>query len=397
MKKGLLCALAALLCSCGGESVVEPVAGPSSGTAEETTGGTAARAAVAPVIASFDARPSAVAPGGTVVLSWTTQNATAATLGFPTGESVAQPVNGSISLAFERRGLFTFRLTVTGGGETATATTTVNVGDASPNRPPELVLRTTPRAEPGDPNPVITGVDPLTVSFSLCQSSDPDETPASPQAGDTLNWQFHFGDEPSVPFNADGSFNPSFERFCHVEHTYRRPGRYTATVSVTDKHVGDQGGGVRALARRTQQVTIVVGTAGPACNGISTGFEGYAPGTPGDQLGISGVDFGTSIVVPLGLPVGGFSGNALLSPGTSMDITFDREQRGFHFDFLYGGGGITVEGLRSGSVIFSNTFGGTQIVLGLFAGAASGGGGFDALRVSSSGGIAIDNFSTDCR
>jgi hypothetical protein len=97
--------------------------------------------------------------------------------------------------------------------------------------------------------------------FNLCQSSDPDQVilPDGSQdpSGDTLNWQFHFGDSGTEPFNEDGTFNPDFDHFCRVEHTYEA-GRYTATVSVTDKHLEDQGNDVASLARVVLQLTVEV-------------------------------------------------------------------------------------------------------------------------------------------
>jgi len=82
----------------------------------------------------------------------------------------------------------------------------------------------------------------------LCRSDDPDQ-------GDSLNWQYNFGDSGRNPFNADGSFNPDADHVCRVEHTYAE-GTYTAWVSVTDKHLEDQSKGVAGLARRSQAFTV---------------------------------------------------------------------------------------------------------------------------------------------
>lgn len=125
---------------------------------------------------------------------------------------------------------------------------TVAVGQ---NLPPVPVLRTTPPAQVSTgPLPTISGDAPLAVRFNLCRSEDPDEE-------DSLNYQFHFGDSGRPAFDADGAFDPDFDHFCRTEHVYERPGAYTATVSVTDKHLDDQGHEVVAFARRTQSVTIV--------------------------------------------------------------------------------------------------------------------------------------------
>ena len=124
------------------------------------------------------------------------------------------------------------------------------------NLPPNLVLRTTPPADPStSPFPTIFGEAPLAVRFNLCRSDDPDPE-------DSLNYQFSFGDSGRPAFNPDGTFAPDFDHFCRTEHVYGTPGTYTATVSVTDKHLEDQSREVVAFARRTQSLTIVVVPAG---------------------------------------------------------------------------------------------------------------------------------------
>jgi hypothetical protein len=137
------------------------------------------------------------------------------------------------------------------------------------NHVPVMQLKTTPAAdETTTPYPTITGSAPLTVRFNLCQSSDADQNLTNPEQGDTLNWQFSFGDA-APAFNQDGSFHPDYERFCRVEHTYDT-GRYTATVSVTDKHLRDESSDVTALARVTQSLTIVaLGHVAPALPGCA--------------------------------------------------------------------------------------------------------------------------------
>jgi hypothetical protein len=165
--------------------------------------------------------------------------------------------------------------TVTKGGvvtetlaDGTTRTSRLTVGDVRSgaddpvNRSPVMNLKTTPEADDTTtPYPTILGSDPLTVKFNLCQSTDPDQNLEHPELGDRLNWQFNFGDGPP-PFDADGSFHPDYEHFCRVEHTYG-VGRYIATVSVTDRHLNDQSsGGVRALARVSKTLSIVV--LGPA-------------------------------------------------------------------------------------------------------------------------------------
>jgi plastocyanin len=121
---------------------------------------------------------------------------------------------------------------------------------AAQNLPPIPVLRTTPPIHASTGAPTVFGPAPLTVKFNLCRSEDPDEA-------DRLNYQFHFGDSGRPAFDDDGAFDPDFDHFCRTEHVYERPGEYTATVSVTDKHLDDQSDQVVALARRTLSVTIV--------------------------------------------------------------------------------------------------------------------------------------------
>jgi len=140
----------------------------------------------------------------------------------------------------------------------------------SPNTTPIMDLRTQPRWVPDNPFPSISGPAPLTVKFNLCRSSDPDEETPDPVDGhlDSLNWQFHFGDDDTEPFNPDGSFNANVAHNCRTEHTYGE-GTFTATVSVTDKHLHDQSGGdVVRLARTTLRLTIDSG-APPAAQGPS--------------------------------------------------------------------------------------------------------------------------------
>jgi hypothetical protein len=149
------------------------------------------------------------------------------------------------------------------------------------NSPPEMNLRTTPPAVPGDPYPVISGSAPLTVRFNLCRSEDPDQ--AEDGSGDSLNWQFHFGDDGTPPFNPDGTFNANFARQCRAEHTYGE-GTYVATVSVTDKHLEDQSDGVANLARVTQRLTVSVGPTVPRSNlSKSQSVTGAVPATLNNQ------------------------------------------------------------------------------------------------------------------
>jgi len=140
------------------------------------------------------------------------------------------------------------------------------------NAPPSLKLKTVPAVDRTGAVATITGVAPLSVHLNLCPSDDPDQVilPDGSQspAGDTLNWQFNFGDparytigptgipSPDPAFDpATGRFRPDSEHFCRAAHVYEEEGIYIATVSVTDEHLEDQGAGI--LARRTERVRVV--------------------------------------------------------------------------------------------------------------------------------------------
>ena len=395
MRRWAACCLALACLSCGGHST-EPTAsvGTKTRAGWVRNGVVSTHAAAAAVITSFVAEPRSVTPGSSSTLRWTTQNATGVTLTLPTGVTLSQPANGALALTFERRGTFTYTLTATGGGATTTATASVSVGDGGPNRPPQLVLRTTPPASGGEP-PVISGAVPLTVSFSLCQSSDPDENPGAPESGDTLNWQFHFGDDGTQPFAPDGRFNPNAERFCRAEHTYTSPGRYTATLVVADKNLSDEADGVHAHARQVQEVTIIAGGDTP-CRTVATDFDAYAPLTPGTALGIPGVSFGDS-EVDTACCFNTLTGNALFDVAGTFDITFDEPLNFYSFRFAYNFFPITLQGLRDGNVVFTTSLtAAVDPVSGIEEGATGGSGpSFDTLRFSGFV-MAIDNFRAGC-
>lgn len=204
---------------------------------------------------------------------------------------------------------------------------TTSGGVSAQNDPPTIVLRTTPPVDPE--RGAVSGPPPLTVLFNVCRSSDPDQ-------GDTLNYQFHFGDSGRPAFNPDGSFNADFDHFCRAEHTYRSPGTYTATVSVTDKHLEDQARDVSGLARRTDTVTIVVsrparGTltiakAGPGTgtvtgNGISCGATCSATLQLGTEVSLSAAAGAGSVFTGWSLPSCGSNSACAFSLTGSTTVT----------------------------------------------------------------------------
>jgi hypothetical protein len=142
------------------------------------------------------------------------------------------------------------------------------------NTAPSLVLRTVPAMNTTtSPYPTVQGAVPLAVRFNLCPSGDSDP-------GDSLNWQFNFGDTDSKtpPFLPNGVFNPDFDQFCRVDHTYNSVGSYTATLSVTDKHLDDQSRDASAQARTTTWVTVNVLSSAPA--GGSCAINTFTLGGP---------------------------------------------------------------------------------------------------------------------
>ena len=106
------------------------------------------------------------------------------------------------------------------GGGTATAL----------NATPNLNLKTKPVADRTGEIPTITGLAPLSVRFNLCTSDDADQV-LDPNGrelpnGDSLNWQFNFGDpnryaigpmgipSPDPAFDPiTGAFRPDFDHF----------------------------------------------------------------------------------------------------------------------------------------------------------------------------------------
>jgi len=262
------------------------------------------------------------------------------------------------------------------------------------NAPPSLVVRTTPAADYSTNPPTITVTSgaPITVFFGLCQSDDAD-------TGDSLNWQYNFGDSGRPAFNADGTFNADTEHTCRAEHEYRE-GTYTAWVSVTDKHLEDQGRDVRALARRSQAFTVKAVLKRVTCGvSVNTGFEGPVVGAPAEALGIPGVSFdggGNALLnsIPPGLAPP-FANNYLTNytPGP-LRMNFESDQSSYSFSYATVGDPAIVEGFdASGNLVFTHSF---PPGLGPPYPTASGSGTFRRLVLSTTiaNRWAIDNLST---
>jgi hypothetical protein len=229
------------------------------------------------------------------------------------GASPTGPTSGSLSTMAAGDDSLASGFAAT--SDSASAVPVVTAQNATPN----LVLRTQPPATPGNPYSLITGKAPLEVKFNLCKSDDPDQPGDSGEDGDSLNWQFHFGDDGSEPFNPDGSFNANFARVCRTSHTYAE-GSYIATVSVTDKHLEDQGRDVSGLARVVEQVAIVVSGSG----GTSTSFKDASSLTTlfATNNSYAGNTFDLQSSVPL--QITGFDVNLSASGGTHTVAVYYR-------------------------------------------------------------------------
>jgi PKD repeat protein len=118
-------------------------------------------------------------------------------------------------------GTYTAAFTVQTTLQSALCSTTV-VANATPpptpppsNRPPTAVFKSTPDAFGGR----ISGTAPLTVTFNMCASTDPDR--------DLLWFRMDFTDDGD--WDVDGTTGAN----CRYNHTYGA-GTYTATNCVTD-------------------------------------------------------------------------------------------------------------------------------------------------------------------
>jgi PKD repeat protein len=85
------------------------------------------------------------------------------------------------------------------------------------NRIPEAVFSTNPVAGPGD---TFTGKPPLTITFNMCRTSDPD--------GDPLNFTMDFEGDGKI--DSEGTTGAD----CRHEHAYTLVGTSTPRICVTD-------------------------------------------------------------------------------------------------------------------------------------------------------------------
>lgn len=121
-----------------------------------------------------------------------------------------------VAHTYTRIGSYNIAATARSGGATATCSQAISVTAAATgvnNRPPVPVFKVSP-------NPP-EGKAPLTVSFNMCQSSDPDK--------DVLSFSYVFGDG-----------NARDEAFCRRSHTYAMVVTTTAKICVTDGEPGHE-------------------------------------------------------------------------------------------------------------------------------------------------------------
>jgi plastocyanin len=183
--------------------------------------------------------------------------------------------------------------------------------------------------------------------WNLCNSDDQDP-------GDSLNWQFNFGDSGRPAFNADGTFNPDFDHSCRTEHTYRE-GSYTATVSVTDKHLEDQSRNVSATARNSQLLRVLAFVTPPPAPSPTTPVTtpvnppviiqnfSFAPGVITVRLGQTVIWVNSDAFQHTVTADTGAFGSPALSQGATFAQTFNTVgSHGYHCAFHPGMTGTVI-------------------------------------------------------
>jgi len=137
------------------------------------------------------------------------------------GQGTQLEGSSSRTFTYRQAGTFNVMVTVSDGQMSQSATVTVTVSEGTPpepgNNPPTVDLSAD----------MTEGEAPLSVQFST-QASDPD--------GDSLSYTLNFG---------DGATSSS----ANDTHTYREPGTYTASVTVTDGRGGVASDEVRISIR----------------------------------------------------------------------------------------------------------------------------------------------------
>jgi hypothetical protein len=193
----LACLAALLLPACDEESVVAPTlsstceARPASGPA--------------PLAVSFLLNVSG-AEGQTTV-----------TISYGDGQTGTNP---DAPHSYAAAGSYTASFDIRTPTQSARCTTAVTVSGGQPpaggNQAPTAVFKSTPAAV----GPTITGASPLTVTFNMCQSSDPE--------GDPLYFLFDFEGDEKFDFGGLTGGN------CRVDHVYTT-GRYEPVNCLYDR------------------------------------------------------------------------------------------------------------------------------------------------------------------
>jgi len=155
---------------------------------------------------------------------------------------------------------------------------------------PVAVFRTNP---PADAFGHIAGKAPFTVTFNLCQSTDPDPE-------DALNYTYTFGDGEKASHR------------CRADHTYVQEGNFEATVCVADKRFAD-----RSAMCQTYRVDVNGESHSPSAAVTQSGSVtlcdlGYRSesglcGIPSDPRTSYPFDFDSLTKVPSGDPSADFS------------------------------------------------------------------------------------------
>ena len=235
----------------------------------------------------------------------------------------------------------------------------------SANSPPEVVMRTTPRAVNG----VVSGFLPLDVKINLCKSSDPDE-------GDSLKSNVDWGDGVQTGQGHPGAGTDPQEGgpatgcggtgCCRHRHRFDREGSFTVAASVSDKHIHDQSGDVAGLARTTVRFTVNAGSAPVALTCSFSTFIDFesVPAETELPVTIDGVVFASDSGAVVPLPgITNMSGNLLIGePGVT--ITPPGPPNGYSFPFgIVSGESLQVQGFLNGSLVFTDTFAGSTTVI----------------------------------
>ena len=156
-----------------------------------------------PSITLFAANPSEIASGESATLSWRLDEGSSPLTGLTIEPGVGNVLGRSeVTVAPAETTTYTLTATSPDGSDTERTTVSVVIDD---NVPPVANIAATPEK----------GIAPLEVKFDASRSEDPD--------GTIVRYAWEFG-------NGETATGVS------TAHTFRRPGRYVATLTVTDDY-----------------------------------------------------------------------------------------------------------------------------------------------------------------